>query len=77
MKPYPFEDIEIYGFDFNSSSRPIGRMRQPTEEALKNFESFLNPLELKFYDSLKTMEKLNIALSSNPFNAFQDMWNKK
>jgi hypothetical protein len=70
MKPYPTEELKILGYDLETV---VATAQVPTPDALRNFESYLEPAELEFYNNLPMAQKLELALSTDTFNAFKDL----
>lgn len=64
MKDYPTRQFEIEFEDGNAT------VIEPTEEALKNFYSYLDEDEKIIYDNLPIVEQLQIRISCDPFRAF-------
>lgn len=61
MKSYPYEIFRTMdGTEFVI----------PTEDAVKNFESYLDEDELLEYSQLSEGQKLMISVSVNPFSCF-------
>lgn len=73
MKPYPCNEIQIVTGAPGDGGYTTPVIR-PTNEAIQNFESYLNELEYVFYWQLSEAARLSIALSVNPFDAFQDVF---
>lgn len=69
MKTYPTEQFTV--FDDDGEPRYVATI--PTLEAIQNFTSYLEPEELIRYNEACDVIQLNIALSTNPFNAFKNM----
>lgn len=67
MKPYPTTDLLIDEDELG----PAFVAKVPTDEAVKNFKSYLEPNELELYEKSSEVIKLHIALSVNPFMAFK------
>lgn len=63
MKDYPHKVI----FVEEGQLGPAFSYKQPTEEAIKNFISYLDPHELERYNNMSERGKLRVALSVNPF----------
>lgn len=61
MKAYPTKKLRVYGEEIEI----------PTDEAVKNFHTYLEPDELEKYNLMSDADKLFIALSVNIFGAFQ------
>ena len=68
MKPYPTKTLE-FKFDPFNEAEGWNKAEIPTPEALTNFEFYLEPAELEFYEKLSDGEKLYVRMSTNPFNA--------
>lgn len=61
MKSYPYKMFKIDdGTEF----------AVPTEDAIRNFESYLDYDESKIYSQLSINQRLKIATSFDPFNCF-------
>jgi hypothetical protein len=67
VKPYPTNELHIDEDELGPSFIAY----VPTEEAVKNFLTYLEPEELAKYESASDTIKLHIALSVNPFMAFK------
>lgn len=75
MKQYPCGIIGECDLD---TMEPNGvEYKVPTLEAYQNFESYLDPDELEFYNKLSEGGRLQLALCVNPFNGLLQMMGKK
>lgn len=70
MKPYPTQTLSICSDD-PTSNEIVGTAIIPTPEALSKWKDYLAPVELDWYDSLPTIEQLQISLSCDPLNAIK------
>ncbi len=67
MKPYPTEPFIIDEDELG----PEITVNRPTDDAVKNWMTYLEPHELEAYSALPEVSKLHIALSVDPFMAFK------